>query len=446
MEESLLHLIESHNLNISTVISPKLELIDQYGDEKYIKNDLEKNKLRKMLNRVRFNELVVGSNFKSNLGVLMPCFGYYGMIHGDSIFQSDCIDRNIFRGISVLNLNNSSNALITEDLLHLFLKHVNLHIRDYQISNFAWLGLYERTSCSSDSQYCLVVVCGLSDTEYEEFETTIQKFYSNQQTVTKCASEVFPVYREKARNRRRMLLGIMYDIFKMLTQQVTLGVESVKKESISVDGKTSSIVTTNQYQQMKLYYCGLIYSNSKFPSRMANLLDGCTFWGQPIGNIGVDHQDRDVKKTETFVQVTMDVILDDYKELESEQMDMYIRCSGHATSRDSEVKPILKGPRDVISLYTTENLGNIYACQVYPVFSEQKTTEYKLFVSEDPTIKTPRLLHGVFSQEVIQPTEQLRPRCVRVSIKDDIGLVYLTSQKNAELYSKLCIEPYDAIL
>lgn len=446
MEESLLHLIETHNLNISQGISPKLELIEQVGDEKYIHNELEKSKLRKMLNRIRFDELHVGSNFKSNIGILMPCFGYYGMLHGESIFQSDCIDRNIFRGISVLNLNNTGNALITEDFLHLFLKNVNLHIRDTMMGSFSWVGLYERTSCNPQSQYCLVAVCGLSDLEYEEFETQLQKYYTNQKTVNICASEVFPIYREKARNRRKMLLGVMYDIFKILIQQPVTYHESVKgKESIP-DTVTSSIVTDTLYQNYKMYYSGLIYKWSKFPSRLANLLDPCTFWGQPIGNIGTERKDPEVRSSETYVQVTMDVILDDYKQYDCDIIDTYIRCSGHAISNELEVKPILKGPRDVISLYTTENLGKIYACQYYPLVAKQKAMDYKLFLCDDPNIKTPRLLHGLFTAELIQPTEQLRPKCVRVSIKDDVGLVYLTSQKNAELLSKLCIEQYDGIL
>lgn len=428
----LASLLESRSLKINKTIFPALKL-DQSQREL---SHAEKLKLSRFINKIRFDKFTVGANFKANLGILAPPTGYYATLDTGTYFQSDLVDRNIFRGIAVSNLTNRTTPL-SEHELRAFKMALNLHVRDSMLSNFSWLGIYERTSCDSEYQYCLVVVCGLSSDEYEDFLDQCARGYTNSRTVHDALSELFPRFRELARARRRFLLGIMSRL---------LGTQTPGHEEPPTGLEPTNIcptqVSESVYQELKSLYHGVIFRWSKIPSRLPSFLSGALpsrHLGADIGSIAFHRKDPDLLHSSDHVTVTMDVVLDDFLEQSETQA---IRVSGHCVSHTEEVQVILHGPGEAINLYTSDVLlGAVYANQAASEGKMLKTSDI-VFV-EDPEVTEPRIVCANYTMQRPKPTEQLRPKCVRSSLTDDTGVIGLAS--TPETLMLFCLEDYEYI-
>ena len=423
-------LLENEGLKINKAIYPQMQLDDSRSPVA----GTDRLKILRFMNKVRFDLLVLGDNFKCNTGIINAPTGYYGRLHPETVFQADPIDRQIFRGIAIYNLKNRS-VPFTESELAAYRTLINLHLRDSMLGIFSWAGIYERTSCESDYLYCLVVVCGLSDDEYDELFSICCAKYANVESVQTVLNQLLPHYRELARKRRRLIMGILYRL---------LGFETPGTEVVtSTPGVSGVQVSDKVYSEMKQCMGGIIFRWSKFPSRIplgtTEVLNNCKYLGTDIGSIAASRADPELIHTSDYIILTMDVTLDDYVQKSPTEC---LRLSGHVVASDEQVKPFLLGPGDPINLYTDNLLlGSIYACQMpAKSFSKQPLD---LVFTDDPEEQQCRILCGDYSAPRPKPTEQLRPKLVRCGMRDDIGLVRVNVTD--DVLSLFCLEDYEAI-
>jgi len=370
--------------------------------------DSERKKVILFVDRCRFDTIHIGINFKANLGIITPCIGYYAKADAKTYFQMECIHSGIFRGIMMMNLPFKHAYL--DDQLRDFLSLVNLHLRDQ--GNFSWMGLYERNRIINGSKYVLVVVCGLSNDEYNQFYIKCAEC-TNRLTLNSCVP-LFDEYRQIAKNRRLFVMGTMYKLLNSIGSISTVAPPAFKK--------IHSDATMDNYDKMKSICRGIVYPWTRIPSRpvLLNPEIPHEFLGAPVGSIAVQKKDPELLANVDQIVDYIDVVLDDYCAFDNSTM---IRLSGHVISSTTRVNPIVYGPCDSIGIITEIGDGVIYAAQAYTMKSTNaNNSEARIVTHEDPLITEPLLLYSTYNipqrEDIVQ---RLTPLCVRYSVRDDVG-------------------------
>ena len=410
----------------------------------------EERKIRKMMNRVRFDVMKLQDNFNSKLKILWPVSGYVATLHKNSIFYMDMIDRNLFRGISKLTVNFDGKFRDIEGIL----KKINLFIRDEtHLGANGWIGMYDTRGVETMERYCIIAVTSLSASTYDKMHEKI-KAMNGKKTISETMKEL-EVFRRKSKEQRNLLIALFLKCS---------GVVESYSAAVAASSAASAVEATEiEYTiiQKWLPILNFIPEDFKIPSRNPNLFTTSLEPKTLHGGVSINsHVKKNlIQKIHPVNEPDWDIIMDDiYPYNETHYCRISSSCN---VNNDAGIIPNIKGPIDPIWLYkktdlTTPILNNKF--ETWCVESERETTTNNDISDitkhditwEDAAIAFPRILlakYVAFSTTAIPGyhREQIcHPLFVRCSLADENDMIFSFTDKKR--FSGFASDTYEWIV
>lgn len=383
--------------------------------------------LRNMIDSAQLHATFVDENFDSRFGCLQPPRGYVAVVDKLTMFDQTIYDRNLFRGVAMVEIKREVNKYSYKNLAHL----VNAVIPDRSpipatrtnpetwvcsLGANGWLGIYESPHATDKRKFALVV-SGLDEQCYENLAAEMKRMHG--QTTVENALTQMEFWRNIAKqNRTRLLATLLY----------YLG-DKVNEESVEFSTRGESDL--EKLEQAREWFGDKtpvpiwFHVPDKQPNKCKPIPDN--LFGYALGTTSPL-----VIRHPVSVRPMFDIVLDDI----SHQTDMYMyRLSGF-TNLSSQFFVLLRGPADKIVLVerTSSSLRlseahNSVCTESKSVFcSEMQNTEEYLEIFWEEGEKNRMLMHHypeIRCHPVLESEKktELIPVFVRVSMQDALGNV-----------------------
>jgi hypothetical protein len=210
---------------VSTLAEPE-SLIREM--DKVAKKEEERDRILHMVHECKYHDTVILPNFDARLGKYAPPTGYAAVMHEDTTFRCDMVDRHLFRGVAVTNLVRSKR--FSDQEMKDACIRMNQFIRDQSpkpptlqegvygnwvpsLGTFGWIGVYEKRGVNTsvhERTYCIAVVASVDDVTYEAMRDECIRMHGK--VSVKEAIETLQPYREMTIINRGRLLALTVEI------------------------------------------------------------------------------------------------------------------------------------------------------------------------------------------------------------------------------------------
>lgn len=413
-------------------------------------DDQEIERIRDMINYSQLHNTTITSNFDARLGVLAPPFGYISIVHSSTPFDCNLFDRNLFRGVAIIEIKGNWNRHVITGLKH----SINALIPDKSplppsrkepqrwicsLGANAWIGLYETLSITRQKRYA-VVVSGLDDVAFEAMQAEMRDMHRVDSM--RVAMNKLQFWKDIAKENRRRLLGVVCGLLSEQTQMDDVMFQA--RPGDTEPSKTERAIRwVGEKTRIPSWYC----IPSRTPRDCAPLEPDLS--GYHLGFAVGDRAD----KRHVVVDVMMDTYLDDisfYRE------ELLIRFSG-AMRIENQYIMYLNGPTQSISLITRSK-NDIAAPETYntvPVESSPRMQVTMPSFSEIITVTWEDNQPNRIAQSFYEPIphsplfeseqkDSLEAVFVRISMKDHLGRVS-TEINDKKRMAGFCADPYEYI-
>lgn len=184
----------------------------------------ERDRVHLMVHHCRYHDTILLQHFDARVGKFAPPQGYAAIMHEDTTFRVDMLDRHIFRNVAITDLKRTKH--FTDEEMRRNLARWNQCIRDQSpqpftagagpwvpsLGAFAWLGVYRRRGASG-AEYSLIVVAGMDDATYAHLYRQAASEWDGRLSVREALERLIP-YREYALKNARRLLARALDLIQ----------------------------------------------------------------------------------------------------------------------------------------------------------------------------------------------------------------------------------------
>lgn len=229
---------------VSTLAIPALTT---RGLEEYAKSEQERDRVQLMIHHCKYHDTVLLQHVDARVGMYASPTGYVAVMHEDTTFRVDMLDRQLFRNVCICDLKRTK--YFTDLEIQQNLVRWNQCIRDQSpepwtspiapwvpsLGSFAWVGVYKRRGGGDGGgEYSLISITTMDDVVYDRLYDHAVKEWDGQISVTE-AIERLGVYRDYSQRNGRRVLARALNLIGEETTETSAAPDVVHERYVSTN-------------------------------------------------------------------------------------------------------------------------------------------------------------------------------------------------------------------